>query len=82
MKTRKEGRVISVERNIVFGSKKEIDQILDHSPIKTINTSYIERSNGTLILWDSHLSRKSLTFAKELDYLHAKLSLLDFFIIL
>jgi IS1 family transposase len=77
-KTRKEGRITSVERNIVFGSKQEIEHILERSPSKTINTSYVERSNGTLRLWDSHLTRKSLTFAKSLDYLHAKLSLLEF----
>ena len=45
-------------------------------PGKKINTSYIERVNGTLRQTDSHLRRKSLTFAKEMPYFKARVALI------
>jgi IS1 family transposase len=75
-KIRKNGHVTKVVRNVVYGTKDQVAEKLAYSPSKTINTSYVERSNGTLRLWDSHLTRKSLTFAKSLDFLQAKLSIL------
>ena len=47
-KTRKNGKIIKVERKIVFGTKDSIDNCLKKSISNTINTSYIERSNLTL----------------------------------
>jgi len=75
-KTRKCGRVIKVERKIVFGDPHRIDERLDASPCSSkINTSFVERSNGILRQLDAHLRRKSLTFAKSIDWFIAKLSL-------
>lgn len=71
-KTRKEGRVVHVARNIVFGDPERIEKRLNASPSKTVNTSYVERSNATLRQMDAHLRRKSLTFAKALRFLKAK----------
>jgi hypothetical protein len=45
-KERAEGRVKKVERTIVFGTEASLEAKLEHSPSKTINTSYVERSNG------------------------------------
>lgn len=73
-KTRKDGRVVHVARNIVFGNPERIEKRLDGSPSKTVNTSYVERSNATLRQMDAHLRRKSLTFAKALRFLKAKLA--------
>jgi IS1 family transposase len=78
-KTREKGRVVNVETKIVFGEGERIQQKLSKSPSNTINTAYVERSNGTLRKMNSHLRRKSLTFAKEKDYLKAKLNLIIFF---
>jgi IS1 family transposase len=75
-KTRKKGKVVKVERRIVYGDEKRIDEKIAKSPGKKINTSYIERSNGTLRQTDGHLRRKSQTFAKEMPYLKARLAVI------
>jgi hypothetical protein len=74
-KTRENGRVVKVEKKIVFGNAERIAARLDASPSHDINTAYVERMNGTLRQMDAHLKRKSRTFAKSLDYLKAKLHL-------
>jgi hypothetical protein len=75
-KTRENGKVVKVERRIVYGEEKRIDEKIRISPGKKINTSYIERVNGTLRQTDSHLRRKSLTFAKEMPYFKARVALI------
>ena len=74
-KTRDKGRVVKVETKIVFGSAQRINKRMKHSPSKTINTSYVERSNLNWRVWDAHLTRKSLTFAKSFEWLRAKFSI-------
>ena len=74
-KTRENGRVVKVEKKIVYGNAERIAARLENSPSHTINTSYMERMNGTLRQMDAHLKRKSRTFAKSFDYLKAKLHL-------
>ncbi len=44
----------------------------------TINTSYIERSNLTFRQNDANLQRKTLKFAKNMDYFKAKLNITIF----
>jgi len=74
-KTREGGRVIQVTRQIIFGSEERIQERLVNSPSITINTAYVERSNLNWRLWDAHLARKSVTFAKALPWLKAKLAI-------
>lgn len=74
-KTRKDGRVVHVARRIVFGDQERIEIRLEDSPSRTVNTSYVERSNATLRQMDAHLRRKSLTFAKSRRWLNAKFAL-------
>jgi hypothetical protein len=71
-KTRENGKVIKVEKRVVFGDIDRVEKRLENSVSNTINTSYIERSNGTLRQHDSHLQRKTLKFAKARNYLTAK----------
>ena len=78
-KTREKGKVVKVGRKIVFGNTKRIEQKLQQSISNDVNTSYIERSNGTLRQLNSHLRRKSLTFAKEKDFFDAKIALIIYF---
>ena len=73
-KTRKKGRVVKVDRTVVFGDAASIARHLADSPGNLINTSYVERSNLNWRLWDAHLSRKALTFAKAHRWLEAKLA--------
>lgn len=74
-KTRKGGLITNINRTIVFGDKEKINKIFENSPSNTINTSFIERSNLNWRQWDSHLTRKSMSFPKSIDYLHAKLAI-------
>ena len=74
-KIREKGRVVKVERNIVFGSAERIEKRMKELPSKTINTSYVERSNLNWRIWDAHLTRKSLMFAKSFRWLIAKFAI-------
>ena len=60
--------MIKVEQEVIHGSEQQIIEHLAGSPSKTINTSYIERSNLDWRLWDAHLARKALTFARFTNY--------------
>jgi hypothetical protein len=73
------GKVTKVEKKIIFGDETRIEQRLTQCVSNTINTSYIERSNGTLRQMDANLRRKSLTFAKEMEYFDAKVGLSVYF---
>ena len=75
-KTRENGKVVKVEQKIVFGNEERIGSKLYKSVSNKINTAYIERSNGTLRLMNSHLQRKSIKFAKEMEYFRAKLNII------
>jgi len=74
-KTRENGRVVCVGTRVIFGKKKRILERLADTPSKTINTSFVERSNTDWRLWDAHLCRKSLTFAKSLRWFAAKFAI-------
>ena len=78
-KTREKGTIKKVETRIVFGNEKRIKERLSKSSSKKINTSYVERSNGTLRLNDAHLQRKTYKFCKEKPYFKAKLSIVILF---
>ncbi len=75
-KTRENGKVVNVKTKVIYGNEERINERLKKSPSNKINTSYIERSNGTLRQHDSHLQRKTLKFAKEKMLLIAKLSII------
>jgi hypothetical protein len=74
-KTRQQGRVIKVERNVVLGSESRILARLENSPSQTINTAYVERSNLDWRLWDAHLVRKAPTVARSIRWLKAKFAI-------
>ncbi len=72
-KTRDNGKVVKVERNIIFGEPEVIDQIIEASKTSsTINTSFIERVNLTLRNHNRKLTRKTLCFAKIKQSLEAQ----------
>lgn len=69
-------RVVKVSRKIVFGDPREIDAILEASPVShKINTSYVERNNGTIRLNDARCMRKTYRFSKRLSNHKRQLSL-------
>lgn len=67
-KTRKKGRVVSVVRTTVFGTAALLKALLERSTVsKTVNTSFVERENGTDRGQNSRKARKSYCFSKEWD---------------
>jgi len=74
-KVREGGRVVKVERRIVYGDPQRIAVKQAKSPGEKINTAYVERSNGTLRQRNGHLRRKSLCFAKAKQYLEDRLAI-------
>jgi len=74
-KTREKGRIVKVETKVIFGSSARIEKRLEQLPGNKINTSYVERSNLNWRMWDAHLTRKSLMFAKSLRWLKAKFAI-------
>jgi len=75
-KTREKGKIIDVNTRIVFGDEESINARLNKTISNSINTAYIERSNLTLRQNDAHLQRKTLKFAKEMEFLNAKLNII------
>ena len=74
-KTREKGRIVKVEKRVVFGTEERIEKRMEELPGKTINTSYVERSNLNWRMWDAHLTRKSLMYARSILWLKAKFSI-------
>lgn len=74
-KTREAGRVVQVERRVVYGSELSVQQRLADSPSHTINTACVDRSNLDWRLWDAHLTRKAATFARSIRWLRAKFAI-------
>ena len=70
-KHRKQGKVIKITEKIIFGDPAVIQEILDHSSVSNrINTSIVERSNGTLRAKVSRVVRETYSFSKSLE-MHA-----------
>ncbi|MCK4303817.1 MAG: IS1 family transposase [Candidatus Eisenbacteria sp.] len=68
VKEYKKSRVVKVTRKVVFGDPDRVSAILESSSVSSaINTSYIERYNGTVRHIDARCTRKTLRFSKCKD---------------
>lgn len=77
MKTRRNARVIKIERNLVFGSRSQLDDALFRSEDShRLNTSFIERLNLTTRQGSAYLSRRSPCHARSAECLESHLELL------
>lgn len=69
VKTIENGRCRDVDKRIIFGNDKLIEECILKSKVShTINTSFIERSNLTMRQHNHRVERKSQGFSKELEY--------------
>lgn len=65
VKQYKQHRVVKVTRKVVFGDPEKIEAVLSTSSVSNkINTSYVERNNGTIRHMDSRCVRKTFCFSK------------------
>ena len=74
VKHRRRGRVVKVTTKVVFGSEEAVQsRLVASSASQTINTSFVERNNLTCRQCNGGLSRKVLSFSKELTWLEKHL---------
>ena len=71
------GRVVRVERRIVYGDPVAIRSSLALAGMKNINTSYVERQNLSLRNASRRLVRKTICFSKDGEYLALYLEILQ-----
>lgn len=65
VKQYKQHRVAKVTRRVVFGDPGRLQNVLQKSTSsKTINTSFVERNNGTVRHMDARCNRKTYRFSK------------------
>lgn len=76
VKERKNGRVVSVDTEIVFGKKQQIKKRLKSSKVsRHINTTFVERNNLTMRERNRRLTRKTMGFSKRMIPLVESLNL-------
>jgi IS1 family transposase len=67
-KTRRKGRVVKIDLRAVFGSKAQVQVAIENSAVSNmINTSFVERHNGTDRNRNARKVRKTYCFSKDWD---------------
>lgn len=70
-KRRENGRVVEVTTNVVFGTERNVQAALEASAVSShVNTSFLERHNGTDRHRNARKGRKTYRFSKDWD-IHA-----------
>lgn len=65
-KTRKKGRVVDMVTRVIFGATAAVQAALANSTVsRTVNTSFVERHNGTDRNWNARKVRKTYCFSKD-----------------
>ena len=68
-KTREQGKVVDISIRRVFGTQQQLEQALERSTVsKHVNTTFVERFNGTVRQHNSRKARKVYSFSKEFEY--------------
>lgn len=76
VKHRRKGRVVNVTHQVIFGTQGALEEYLAHSPVSSqINTSFVERQNGTMRQHNSRFTRKTRSFSKEAYWLDRQMHL-------
>ncbi len=77
LKTRRNERIVKVERRALMGASWRFEEALNHSEdSSTLNTSFIERLNLTIRQGSAYLARRALSHARLNDKLEQHLELL------
>jgi hypothetical protein len=77
IKTRRNDRVVSVERRTRIGAAWRWEQVLgDSEDSEKLNTSFIERLNLTIRQGSAYLCRRTICYARRREHLAAHLELL------
>lgn len=67
-KRREKGKVVEITVRTVIGTDEQLARALRNSTCsKTVNTSYVERFNGTARHQNARKARKTYNFSKDLD---------------
>ncbi|MBV7331447.1 hypothetical protein KFU94_25070 [Chloroflexi bacterium TSY] len=70
VKERKNSKVVKVTKRLVFGTESRLQELLNASTAsKTVNTSFVERNNLTCRQCNGRLSRKVLSYSKDVSRL-------------
>jgi IS1 family transposase len=65
-KERENDRVVAVERRLIFGTERRLEEALGASSAsRTVNTSFVERQHGTDRGRNARKSRKTYRFSKD-----------------
>jgi IS1 family transposase len=65
-KTRKKGRVVEVMKRVIFGTAATVEAALAASSVsQTVNTSFVERHNGTDRNRNARKARRTYCFSKD-----------------
>jgi hypothetical protein len=76
IKTRRNNRVIRVERRLKIGTASRLNEaLLESEDSETLNTSFIERLNLTIRQGSAYLRRRSTSHARDEDPLHEHVEL-------
>lgn len=66
-KTRECGEVVDISVKIVFGTERALEKVLRESPCSnSVNTSFVERNNGTARHFNARKQRKTYCFSKRI----------------
>jgi len=77
LKTRRNDRVVRVERRLKIGTANRLkDALLESEDSEALNTSFVERLNLTIRQGTAYLRRRSPCHARGADQLHAHVELL------
>ncbi len=78
-KTRQANRVVAVDTRVVYGTEAGVQEALERSATATsVNTSYIERHNGTDRHRNARKARKTYRFSKDWT-VHAAMTHLSYY---
>ena len=76
IKTRRNDRVVRVERKAIIGARRLIQALQDSEDSETLNTSFVERLNLTLRQGSAYLGRRTICQARWKERLEDQLELL------